>query len=225
MHNIGKNIRQARERKGYSQEKLAELLFVTRQTVSNYETGRSRPDVETLVKLSQLLDVEVTDLIYGPQKVTNNRRSLWIRLVIVAVLSGVYLWLTPFSRRCAELYYNKIPEWYRMLILIPCIYFSLGQLFLDVLRRLWKPKPITGTKIIRWVCVAWIVCYCAALLIAFLQLYVERFEYTWLVKCAHTFLGMVPGSGFARYFAMTCAFLDGGGLVLAENEPGRNTEL
>lgn len=225
MRDIGKNVRQAREKKGYSQERLAELLFVTRQTVSNYETGRSRPDVETLVKLSRLLDVEVTDLIYGPQRVTNNRRSLWIRLVIVAVLFGVYLWLTPFSRRYAERYYNKIPEWYRMLILIPCIYFSLGQLFLDVLRRLWKPKPITGTKIIRWVCVAWIVCYCAALLIAFLQLYVERFEYTWLVKCAHTFLGMVPGSGFARYFAMTCAFLDGGGLVLAENEPGRNTEL
>lgn len=41
MRDIGKNIRQARERKGYSQEQLAELLFVTRQTVSNYETGLS----------------------------------------------------------------------------------------------------------------------------------------------------------------------------------------
>lgn len=216
MRDIGKNIRQVREKKGYSQEQLAELLFVTRQTVSNYETGRSRPDVETLVKLSQLLDVEVTDLIYGPQQVTTDRRSLWIRLGIAAALFGVYLWLTPFSRRCAELYYNKIPEWYRMLILIPCIYFSLGQLFLDVLRRIWKPKPIAGAKIIRGVCVAWILCYCAALLIAFLQLYVESFGYTWIVKCAHTFLGMVPGSGFARYCSLTCAFLAGGGLALAE---------
>ena len=41
MRDIGKNIRQAREKKGYSQEQLAELLFVTRQTVSNYETGVS----------------------------------------------------------------------------------------------------------------------------------------------------------------------------------------
>ena len=105
-----------------------------------------------------------------------------------------------------------------MLILVPCIYFSLGQLFLDVLRRIWKPKPLAGAKIIRGVCVAWIVCYCAALLLAFLQLYVECLEYTWLVKCAYTFLGMVPGSGFARYCGMTCAFLAGGGLVLAEDK-------
>ena len=41
MRDIGKNIRQARERKGCSQEQLAELLFVTRQTISNYETGDS----------------------------------------------------------------------------------------------------------------------------------------------------------------------------------------
>ena len=41
MRDIGKNIRLAREKKGYSQEQLAALLFVTRQTVSNYETGVS----------------------------------------------------------------------------------------------------------------------------------------------------------------------------------------
>ena len=66
MRDIGKNIRYYREKKGYSQEQLAQLLFVTRQTVSNYETGRSRPDVKTLVKLAGLLDIDVTDLIYGP---------------------------------------------------------------------------------------------------------------------------------------------------------------
>ena len=65
----------------------------------------------------------------------------------------------------------------------------------------------------------------AAAPITFLQLYVECFEYTWIVKCALTFLGMVPGSGFARYCCVTCAFLAGGGLVLAENEPGWNAEL
>jgi len=36
---IGRNIRQFRTEKGLSQEDLAALLFVTRQTVSNYETG------------------------------------------------------------------------------------------------------------------------------------------------------------------------------------------
>lgn len=41
MRDIGKNIRYYRAKKGYSQEQLAQLLFVTRQTVSNYETGES----------------------------------------------------------------------------------------------------------------------------------------------------------------------------------------
>lgn len=45
MRDIGKNIRTLREKKGMTQEELAQALFVTRQTVSNYETGRSRPDI------------------------------------------------------------------------------------------------------------------------------------------------------------------------------------
>ena len=41
MRDIGKNIKGLRERRGMTQEALAEALFVTRQTVSNYETGVS----------------------------------------------------------------------------------------------------------------------------------------------------------------------------------------
>lgn len=42
MRDIGKNIRAARIRQGITQDTLAEKLFVTRQTVSNYETGGSQ---------------------------------------------------------------------------------------------------------------------------------------------------------------------------------------
>lgn len=41
MRDIGKNIKALRERKCLTQDQLAEKLFVTRQTVSNYETGDS----------------------------------------------------------------------------------------------------------------------------------------------------------------------------------------
>ena len=41
MRDIGKNIRTLRTRRGLSQDQLAEALHVTRQTVSNYETGDS----------------------------------------------------------------------------------------------------------------------------------------------------------------------------------------
>ena len=42
MRDIGKNMRSARIRKKMTQDELAEKLFVTRQTVSNYETGVSQ---------------------------------------------------------------------------------------------------------------------------------------------------------------------------------------
>ena len=45
MRDIGKNIRDLRKRQNMTQDELAARLFVTRQTVSNYEIGRTRPDV------------------------------------------------------------------------------------------------------------------------------------------------------------------------------------
>lgn len=41
MANVGKNIRRLRTQKHMTQDELAEKLFVSRQTVSNYETGDS----------------------------------------------------------------------------------------------------------------------------------------------------------------------------------------
>lgn len=65
MAKIGKNIRTQRTKQGMLQETLAEKLFVSRQTVSNYETGKSYPDIDMLVKIAEELHVEVQVLIYG----------------------------------------------------------------------------------------------------------------------------------------------------------------
>ena len=63
MRDIGKNLKQLREQKGLKQDELAELLFVTRQTVSNYENGRSRPDIETLMKIAEILEITANELL------------------------------------------------------------------------------------------------------------------------------------------------------------------
>ena len=51
MASVAKHIRALRNKRQLTQEELAEKLFVTRQTVSNWETAKSQPDVETLEKL------------------------------------------------------------------------------------------------------------------------------------------------------------------------------
>ena len=62
---IAENIRHFREEKGISQAELAEGLNVTRQAVSNWECGKTEPDIETLHKISDILGITIEELIYG----------------------------------------------------------------------------------------------------------------------------------------------------------------
>lgn len=81
MRDIGRNIRDLRLRKGLTQEELASRLFVTRQTVSNYENGKTRPDVDMIIKLGELLDADANAVIYGLPSDGGRRRELR-RLII-----------------------------------------------------------------------------------------------------------------------------------------------
>ena len=62
---VGKHIKQYREQKDMTQEALADRLSVTRQAVSNWECGKTQPDIETLHKIADVLDITVEELIYG----------------------------------------------------------------------------------------------------------------------------------------------------------------
>ena len=61
-------IKELRTRKGYSQDELAEKLYVTRQAVSRWETGETLPNTETLKLLSKLFDVSINTLLGAPRK-------------------------------------------------------------------------------------------------------------------------------------------------------------
>ena len=52
--NLSKQIKKHRERLSLSQEGLAEKLYVSRQTISNWENEKSYPDVHNLLLLSVL---------------------------------------------------------------------------------------------------------------------------------------------------------------------------
>ena len=84
MANVGKNIRLIRKQKNMTQDTLAELLYVSRQTVSNYETGRSNPDIDMLVKIAEVLQTDVNILIFG-FPVPLSRKREYIKLGIAAV--------------------------------------------------------------------------------------------------------------------------------------------
>lgn len=68
MNTLSKNLRELRQAAGLTQEGLAEKLFVTRQTISNWETGRSEPDLEALDALARALGTEVPELLWGKRE-------------------------------------------------------------------------------------------------------------------------------------------------------------
>ncbi len=60
---IGSKIKNARNEAGYTQERAAEALGVSRQTVSNWENGRSYPDIISVIKMSDLYSVSLDHLL------------------------------------------------------------------------------------------------------------------------------------------------------------------
>lgn len=61
-------ILELRKKHGYSQDELAEKVFVTRQAVSRWENGETVPNTETLKQLSVLFDVSINTLLGSPRK-------------------------------------------------------------------------------------------------------------------------------------------------------------
>ena len=59
---VGVQIKKYRNELGLSQEKLAEKVYVSRQTVSNWETGKNYPDIHSLLLLASLFGVSLDQL-------------------------------------------------------------------------------------------------------------------------------------------------------------------
>lgn len=71
---LGRRLSRIRRERGYTQEKLAEKTDLANNYISNIENCRSIPSLETLVKLSEALDITPNDLLLDT--VQNSQRYL-----------------------------------------------------------------------------------------------------------------------------------------------------
>lgn len=60
---FSENLKTLRKQKGFSQEELAGRLHVVRQTISKWEKNLSVPDADTLIRLAEILEVSVSELL------------------------------------------------------------------------------------------------------------------------------------------------------------------
>ena len=108
---LSSQIKKYRTELGLSQEELAEKVYVTRQTVSNWETGKSSPDIHSLLLLGALFDLSLDQLIKGDletmKEIINeqevkkfNRYSTILSVLFaLAIASAVplFMWLEVYA--------------------------------------------------------------------------------------------------------------------------------
>ncbi|PGS55411.1 helix-turn-helix domain-containing protein [Bacillus sp. AFS041924] len=65
---FSKRLKDEREKRGWSQNDLAEKIHVSRQTVSKWETEKNYPSIEILIKLSDLFDITIDELLRSDEE-------------------------------------------------------------------------------------------------------------------------------------------------------------
>lgn len=68
LKNFGMRIKEARIKKGWSQEQLANKLGTSKSVISGYETGRNDPAQSMVIKLADSLGVSINWLMFGEEK-------------------------------------------------------------------------------------------------------------------------------------------------------------
>ena len=150
MRDIGKNIRLARLHRKLTQDELAQKVHTTRQTISNYETGRSRPDVETLQRLADALGVELTELLDGEPSPDARRaalRRLCLMGAVALMLAGLWIYLHAICLR--QYQRGDMTPLAAMLVAEPLLLCALAWTLLQALHMVTRLRPRRGAPWVR----------------------------------------------------------------------------
>jgi len=96
---VNENLRRLRLSRGLTQEQVAEKIGITRQALSGYESGRTRPDIDMLMRLSEVYETDMDAVLYGQSRELKNLRRvnitaklLFAILSVLTVVSSAFLW-------------------------------------------------------------------------------------------------------------------------------------
>lgn len=99
---FSKNLKTLRKQKGFSQEKLASRLHVVRQTISKWEKNLSVPDADTLIRLAEILEVSVSELLGS--KIENENENGNVTNDVAEQLSRINEQLAMKNRRSRRIW-------------------------------------------------------------------------------------------------------------------------
>lgn len=184
MRDIGKNIRQLRTEKNLTQDDLAERLFVTRQTVSNYETGKSRPDIDMLERIAEVLDTDIQTVIYGPEPKKQNPdvRRLVVPASVTALLGIAWAIIQPTAEELGRNTFDASLAVLISLFLKPLIFLLAGWTMAQLLGMALKKKPFRSIWAKR---IGWCLLGLLALSFALTVWYISPLAPEWLTRAAY----------------------------------------
>jgi len=164
MRDIGKNIKDLRVQRNMTQEELAEKLFVTRQTVSNYETGKSRPDIDMLMQIAEVLGADIHQLLYGIKTPVerNSIRRLMIGSILTAFLGAILLLTAPYLMELRGRYLIAGPVFLQHFFLYPLFFLLFGWTAAQVIGMALRREPLkkAWTVYVRYVLLLVLTVYC-----------------------------------------------------------------
>lgn len=100
---LARQLKLRREERGLSQDEVAKAIFVSRQTVSNWENDKTYPDVQSLLLLSQLFGISIDELIKGDAAAMqqaikeDSRKMRLLSIGMVGFFALAFLFLLVFS--------------------------------------------------------------------------------------------------------------------------------
>ena len=122
---VGKQIQHYRKEKNLSQDELAEIIFVSRQSISNWERGATYPDIQNLLLLSKVFEVSLDKLVKGDLETMKQiiHDQEFMRYQKDVVVLGLLLIGSPILSIPLILYFN----WYG--IVISCLIFAIAMFY------------------------------------------------------------------------------------------------
>ena len=132
---IDKKLRNARMNAEMTQEQAAEKINVSRQTISNWERGKSLPDIISLIKISDLYQMSLDELLKGDSKMINKiekdtnavksnqvmMRFGWVMLILSIIFS---IWNNYSGNNQLLQFVSTAAPWLMLGIGVACVVAS-----------------------------------------------------------------------------------------------------
>lgn len=131
---IGDKLKEARLKKNMTQEEVAEKIFVSRQSISNWENNKTYPDIGNVIALSDLYEISLDELLKGSDNfmkhleestdlVKSNKKLIGI--IILALLTMIII----------ALFTEFMPERLNMVAIFSLSIILTGLIYSEIIKR------------------------------------------------------------------------------------------